>query len=107
MKCPICGEENEYDPRLSNLGNLCWSCDTPINLFGWLTGLKSLETLLKKDFGDARVSCGNRWLYYLDGMWIVREQKPYQKKPAVLYAGQDFILAVEKLDEEYPEGEMK
>lgn len=99
MKCPVCGEENEYDPKLSNLGNLCWSCDTPINIFGWLENLKSLEAVLKKETGDIRIVSGSRWLHWSTPNWIIREQKPYQKKSEVLYCGSDLSTAVEYLNE--------
>lgn len=105
MKCPNCGEENEYDPRLSNLGNLCWSCDTPITMFSWIAGLKRLEEVLKKDVGNARVIVGDCTLYYLGGEWIVRKVEPYHRTPTTIYAGESLELAAEKLDEVYQERE--
>ena len=60
-----------------------------------------LIKLLQKDLADARVMCGNRWMYWLDSLWVVREDKPYQKKAKVVYVGDSLEEALKLLDEEY------
>ncbi len=47
-----------------------------------------------------RLTFGNRWLYYYEGEWIVRERRPRHKKTEVVFLGHSEDEAIRCLTEE-------
>ena len=43
-----------------------------------------LKALMSDESPHLRISCGNRWLYWDGGLWVVREALPYAKKSKVI-----------------------
>jgi phage pi2 protein 07 len=74
-----------------------------------MSGITTIVELLKHPDVNARVSLGNRWLYFDDsaGNWVIRQQDYGQKYSRVIFESESEEKAVEALmDFEFTEKEV-